>query len=416
MFSMNQRFFHRTLGAMLGLGIASGFSDARAYEDWPQFRGLNASSVSNDSKLPVEFGGESKSNIAWQTKLPGRSVGGAIVVGDQVITTSSSGMDQRRLHLISLNQQDGSIRWQQELVARGRPFCHPTSANAAPTPASDGKNVYAFYSSNDLACVDLEGNLVWYRSLSTDFPKAGNDVGMSSSPLVVDGVCIVQVECQGDSFAAGLSCEDGSILWKRERPKQANWASPVAIQNPAKENMVVMQSRENLVALDPKSGKELWAMDMPCSSIPSAMAVDGRLLVPASGITALDLSSVGASPSKLWDNNKLSANACSPLVVGSRIYTISRTVLACADIYSGELKWQARLADAKSIWSSPVVANNLLYIFTEEGKCLVVRLGDEKGEVVATNDMGESVLGSPAISGNAMYVRGVSIAPKFGFF
>jgi outer membrane protein assembly factor BamB len=138
------------------------------------------------------------------------------------------------------------------------------------------------------------------------------------------------------------------------------------------------------------------------------MAVDGRLLVPASGITALDLSSVGASPSKLWDNNKLGANACSPLVVGSRIYTISRTVLACADIYSGELKWQARLADAKSIWSSPVVANNLLYIFTEEGKCLVVRLGDEKGEVVATNDMGESVLGSPAISGNAMYVRGVS--------
>lgn len=393
---------------MLGLGIVSGFSDARAYEDWPQFRGVNASSVSNDSKLPVEFGGESNSNIAWQTKLPGRSVGGAIVVGDQVITTSSSGMDQRRLHLISLNQQDGSIRWQQELVARGRPFCHPTSANAAPTPASDGKNVYAFYSSNDLACVDLEGNLVWYRSLSTDFPKAGNDVGMSSSPLVVDGVCIVQVECQGDSFAAGLSCEDGSILWKRERPKQANWASPVAIQNPAKENMVVLQSRENLVALDPKSGKEFWAIDLPCSSIPSAMAVDGRLLVPASGITALDLSSVGASPSKLWDNNKLSANACSPLVVGSRIYTISRTVLACADIYSGELKWQARLADAKSIWSSPVVANNLLYIFTEEGKCLVVRLGDEKGEVVATNDMGESVLSSPAISGNAMYVRGVS--------
>lgn len=393
---------------MLGLGIASGFSDARAFEDWPQFRGVNASSVSNDSKLPVEFGGESNSNIAWQTKLPGRSVGGAIVVGDQVITTSSSGMDQRRLHLISLNQQDGSIRWQQELVARGRPFCHPTSANAAPTPASDGRNVYAFYSSNDLACVDLEGNLVWYRSLSTDFPKAGNDVGMSSSPLVVDGVCIVQVECQGDSFAAGLSCEDGSILWKRERPKQANWASPVAIQNPAKENMVVLQSRENLVALDPKSGKEFWAIDLPCSSIPSAMAVDGRLLVPASGITALDLSSVGASPSKLWDNNKLGANACSPLVVGSRIYTISRTVLACADIYSGELKWQARLADAKSIWSSPVVANNLLYIFTEEGKCLVVRLGDEKGEVVATNDMGESVLGSPAISGNAMYVRGIS--------
>jgi hypothetical protein len=55
-----------------------------------------------------------------------------------------------------------------------------------------------------------------------------------------------------------------------------------------------------------------------------------------------------------------------------------------------------------------VVAGNNLYIFTEDGKCFVVNLGDEKGEVVETNDLGESVLGSPAISGNALYVRGVS--------
>ena len=376
--------------------------------DWPQFRGPNAGSVSIDSKLPTKFGGESNENIAWQTKLPGRSVGGAIVVGDQVITTSSSGMDQRRLHLISVNDSDGTIRWQQELVARGRPFCHPTSANAAPTPTSDGKYVYALYSSNDLACVDLEGNLVWYRSLSTDFPKAGNDVGMSSSPIVVDGVCIVQVECQGDSFAAGLSTDDGRILWKMDRPKLANWASPVVVKMPIGEQVVVMQSSQNLVAISPKSGKVVWTLDLKCSSIPSSMATESQLFVPAGGLTVLDLSSSSVVPRKIWDNNKLSANACSPVVIGKRVYTISRTVLASADIFSGELKWQTRLSDAKSIWSSPVVAGNNLFIFTEEGKCLVVELGDEKGEILESNDLGESVLGSPAVSGNAMYVRSVS--------
>jgi len=402
---------HRVLARMaLGMSAFSYVTSENAVSlaDWPQFRGPNASSVAIESKLPTKFGGESKENVAWQTKLPGRSVGGAIVVGDQVITTSSSGMDQRRLHLVSLNDKDGSIRWQQELVARGRPFCHPTSANAAPTPASDGKFVYAFYSSNDLACVDLEGNLVWYRSLSTDFPKAGNDVGMSSSPLVIDGVCVVQVECQGDSFAAGLSCEDGRILWRSDRPKQANWASPVAIKLPTGEQVVVMQSSQDLVAVSPKTGKQVWNMELRCSTIPSVLAAESRLFVPASGLTVFDLSSAGSVPSKLWDNNKLSANACSPLVVGKRVYTISRTVLACADLFSGELKWQARLADAKSIWSSPVVAGNNLYVFSEEGKCMVVNLGDEKGEVLETNDLGESVLGSPAISGNALYVRGVS--------
>ena len=378
------------------------------HADWPMFRGPNAGSVSIDSKVPTKFGGEQKENVAWRTELPGRSVSGVIVVGDQAITTSSSGMDQRRLHLISVNTKDGALLWQQEFVARGRPFCHPTSANAAPTPASDGKHVFAFYSSNDLACVDLEGNLVWYRSLSTDFPKAGNDVGMSSSPIVVDGVCIVQIECQGDSFAAGLNAEDGKILWKLDRPKQANWASPTIVKMPSGEQVVVMQSSEDLLAVSPKTGKILWEMELRCSTIPSTFAAEGRLFVPAGGLTAFDLSSVGSSPSKLWDNNKLNSNACSPLVVGKSVYTISRTVLACGDLFSGESKWQTRLADAKSIWSSPVVAGNNLYVFSDDGRCFVVELGDTEGKVVSTNELGEAVLGSPAISGNAMYVRGVS--------
>ena len=372
------------------------------------FRGPNAGSVAIDAKLPTEFGGEEKENIAWRTELPGRSVGGVIVVGDSAITTSSSGMDQRRLHLFSVNTNDGSIRWQQEFVARGRPFCHPTSANAAPTPASDGKHIFAFYSSNDLACVDLEGNLVWYRSLSTDFPKAGNDVGMSSSPVVVEGVCVVQIECQGDSFAAGLSAEDGKILWKLDRPKQANWSSPTIVKMLNGDQVVVMQSSEDLLAVSPKTGKVLWEMKLRCSSIPSSFAAEGRLFVPAGGLTVFDLSSVGASPSKLWDNNKLNSNACSPLVVGKSVYTISRTVLASGDLFSGEFKWQTRLPDAKSIWSSPVVAGNNLYVFGDDGRCFVVELGDTEGKVVATNELGEAVLGSPAISGNAMYVRGVS--------
>ncbi|HUP82285.1 MAG TPA: PQQ-binding-like beta-propeller repeat protein, partial [Pirellula sp.] len=175
---LNRHGYYRSTLVGFALTVVNFANATISHADWPMFRGPNAGSIAIDAKIPVKFGGESKENVAWRTELPGKSVGGVIVVGDSAVTTSSSGMDQRRLHLISVNAKDGSINWQQELVARGRPYCHPTSANAAPTPASDGKRIFAFYSSNDLACVDLEGNLVWYRSLSTDFPKAGNDVGM----------------------------------------------------------------------------------------------------------------------------------------------------------------------------------------------------------------------------------------------
>lgn len=388
---------------MLSTGLLlSGQSQA---EDWPQFRGPYVGGASNKASLPGKFDGESGENIAWKVSIPGRSVGGAIVVGDQVITTTSDGLEQRRIRLLSYDATSGKPRWEQQLVARGRPYCHPTSANAAPTPASDGKHVVAFFSSNDIACTDLQGNLLWYRSLASDFPKAGNDVGMSASPTIVDGVVVVQVECQGDSFALGMNVSDGTTVWKKERPRKANWASPTSVALPSGKNAVVMQSSENLVAVNPADGKELWKIEMGCSTTPSSTVSNGRLIVPSGGLTALDLSSAGA-PSKLWFENKLNSTACSPLVDNDKVYVVNRTILVCGDLFTGKVLWQLRIPDANQIWSSPVIANKRLYLFSMDGSCAVVSLDGEEGKIESVNKLGDEVLGSPAIAGNAMFVRG----------
>ncbi|MFN7732356.1 MAG: PQQ-binding-like beta-propeller repeat protein [Pirellula sp.] len=395
-----------TTGLLATLMSAAGVGHLFA-EDWSQFRGPKAIGVAANAKLPAKFDGATQSNVAWKVSIPGRSVGGAIVVGDQVITTTSDGMDQRRIRLLSVDASSGKQKWEQQWVARGRPFCHPTSANAAPTPASDGKRVFAFYSSNDLAAVDLEGNLLWYRSLASDFPKAGNDVGMSSSPVVADGIVIVQIECQGDSFAIGLNAEDGTTAWKIDRPRKANWASPTLVQLPSGKTSVILQSSEDLTAISPADGKSLWRVPVACSTTPSATADGGRLIVPSGGLTAFDLSSAGA-PSELWKENKLNPNACSPVVASDKVYVVSRTVLVCGDVFTGKVLWQLRLPDANQIWSSPVIAGNRLYLFTMDGVCFVVAIDGEQGSIVETNRLGDEVLGSPAISGNAMYVRGAT--------
>ena len=161
----------------------------------------HSNSVSPDAQPPAEWS-ETK-NVAWKVELPGRGPSSPIVVGDRVIVTCSSGVKQDRLHVLCFDAKDGKRLWERQFWATGRTLSHPASANAACTPASDGKLIFAFYSSNDLACLDLDGNLKWFRGLAYDFPHAGNDVGMSSSPLVVGDVVVAQVECQGDSFAAG---------------------------------------------------------------------------------------------------------------------------------------------------------------------------------------------------------------------
>ncbi len=196
--------------------------------DWPQFRGADSNSVSGDAQPPTEWS-ETK-NVAWKVELPGRGPSSPIVIGDRVVVTASSGVKQDRLHVLCFSAADGHRVWERQFWATGRTLSHPSSANAAPTPASDGHLIFAFYSSNDLACLDLDGNLQWFRGLAYDFPHAGNDVGMSSSPVVVGDVVVAQVECQGDSFAVGIDKATGETRWRVDRPHEASWASPVVVR------------------------------------------------------------------------------------------------------------------------------------------------------------------------------------------
>jgi outer membrane protein assembly factor BamB len=228
---------------------------------------------------------------------------------------------------------------------------------------------------------------------------------MSASPTIVDGVVVVQVECQGDSFALGMNVQDGSTAWKQERPRKANWTSPTPAVLPSGKSALIMQSSEDLVAVNPADGTQMWKIDMSCATTSSATVANGRLIVPSGGLTALDLSSAGA-PSKLWFENKLNPNACSPLVDNDKVYVVNRTILVCGDLFTGKVLWQLRIPDASQIWSSPVIAGNRLYLFSMDGTCAVVALDGEEGKIEQTNKLGDEVLGSPAVSGNAMYVRG----------
>lgn len=376
-------------------------------DDWRQFRGTDHSSVAADAKLPIEFGGEANKNIAWKTPLVGRAASGPIVVGGKVVVTASSGpVIQNRLHVLCFDEATGKELWQRQFWATGRCFHHPLSANAAPTPASDGERIFAFYSSSDLICLDLDGNLLWYRGLGSDYPKAGNDAGMSSSPVVIGDTVIVQVESQGDAFVEGIDAATGETRWHLNRPKEANWASPALLPGKDGRDLVLLQSAKALSAHDPASGEAVWEVDLPCAGIPSATPSGDRIFAPARGVTAFERKPGKASPALAWDSNRLAVGNSSPVIYDGKVYLLaSRSgVLTCGDAESGKLLWQLRLSG--TFWATPVVAGGHLYCPNQDGKVFVVKLdGDEKGELVATNELGETFLASPAVAGNAMYLR-----------
>jgi outer membrane protein assembly factor BamB len=171
-------------------------------------------------------------------------------------------------------------------------------------------------------------------------------------------------------------------------------------------DILLLQSAEKLSAHDPATGKELWLYASKNDGITSCV-VDGEIVylpTAGAGLRALRVRD-SAKPEIVWTQTKLNFGAASPVLYEGLIYTINRAgVLNCGRASDGEVLWQLRLKGA--FWSTPLAAAGHLYAANQEGEILVVRLDGKKGEVVATNAMGESLMASPAVTDGALYYRG----------
>ena len=395
-------------GFFVALAVAT-FASATVADDWLQFRGRGSRGSASgaedrDGVLPVEW--DETHNIAWNVALPGRGLSSPIVVGDQVVVTANSGPDRHRLHVLCFAVATGNLEWERQFFATGRTRCHPATSMAAPTPVSDGEAIYVLFATNDLFCFDLEGNLRWLRALNQDYPAASQSVGMASSPVIGDGVLVLQLENDSDSIALGIDTETGANVWKIPRPKGVSWSSPCVMESVGGEPAtVVLQSGSGFHVYKLRDGLELSTGAQNCDRIVSPTTADGVVYVPSEGIRAVRPVH-GGTPEIVWYNERLRASTPSPVVYRDHIYTYAAPALRCAKLSDGKVAWQLRVDGKFS--STPVAAGGHLYFFDETGTCHVVKIpetGDETAEIRCANKLGEKIFCTPAVAGGALYVR-----------
>lgn len=381
--------------ALLAFSVFSVGVTARG--DWRQFRGNDGTGVVAEGN----WSGEQE--LAWTVDLPGRGLSSPIVVGDKVFVTASSGPRQERLHVLCFNADDGTLQWDRQFWATGSTASHPKTCVAAPSPASDGQRIFAFYSSNDLVCLDLDGNLLWFRGLTYDYPNASNSLGMSSSAMVIGDTVIALVECDAESFSMGLDAATGMTRWKMDRPRKANWSSP-SMLNFGGQEVALLQGSAGVSAVEPATGKVLWTYADGASTIPSLVVSGSTAFIPSHGITAVQPGKSNAEvPEVLWNQENLSPGTASPIVLGDALFVVnSGGVVTCAEAKDGARRWQLRLAGGMS--ASPVAYGGKLYCVSEKGAAQVVDPSGE-GKILSIHDFGETILSTPAVGAGGIYVR-----------
>jgi outer membrane protein assembly factor BamB len=285
---------------------------------------------------------------------------------------------------------------------------------AAPTPVSNGKLMVALFGTGDLVCLDLDGNLQWLRSLYEENPGATDGRGLATSPVIAGDSLIVQMDNQNTPFACGIDLQNGRSRWHINRPRELNWTTPLVLPGTAGiGTLVFLQGSTRLSGCDPATGREVWALARQSHPIASSTLAGNMLLVPGDkGLLTFELQPNGAPPTLLWEKPKLNPSTASPVVLDGRIYSLRGAILVAGDLKTGEMIGQLRLKGAFS--SSPVTAGGCLYCFNEDGAAFVVRPGPKDPALAASGALAEVILATPAIAGDALYVRSDKHLWKFG--
>ncbi|MEM1246569.1 MAG: PQQ-binding-like beta-propeller repeat protein [Acidobacteriota bacterium] len=414
----------------------------RRTANWPSFRGPNGDGIGDGEPAPESWNLETGENVRWVAALEGLGNSSPVIWGDRVyittavaqgieqeVTTGDTGsgadVDESVEHswqVIALDARSGKRLWTTE-VGRGVPKTrrHFKGSQANSTPVTDGQHVVVVFPTAGLAALDPSGKILWHHDLgplnASNFFDPDDQWGFASSPILVDGKVILQVDVFGGGYLAAWDVKTGKELWKTERDTASSWATPTLLRGEERDELIVNAS--SIRGYDPETGEQLWSLG-PNSELVIARPVvsDGVAYVsagyppvkPVYAIRAGLRGDLEVKPGEehgalLWSHRVGGAYMPSPLLYKGLLYVVHHNGRIVAyDAETGAARYKKRFSRGGTFTGSPVVNNGRLYVPTEGGLMYVLAAGPIHEEI-AVNDFDEPLMATPAIAAGVLYVR-----------
>jgi outer membrane protein assembly factor BamB len=226
---------------------------AMAAEEWTRFRGPNGTGVSTATRVPVEFGPEK--NVAWKTVVPpGHS---SPVLSDRhvFLTAHTPEKETYKLLVIALDRRTGAIVWQREVPRARNGRLENVNGAASPSVVTDGDNVYAFFQEFGLVSYAADGRERWRLPLG----PFNMFYGFGASPILVDDRLILSVDQDLGSYLLAVDPRTGRQLWKVDRPHVISGYSTPTIHRPKDgPPQIVIPESFQLTAYSLVDGAKVW--------------------------------------------------------------------------------------------------------------------------------------------------------------
>ncbi len=288
-------------------------ADPKPGVDWPSFRGIRGAGVADGFKTPTTWSVPEKKGLRWQVPIQGLGHSSPIVWGNRVcVTTAISGKPDAGLRLglygdiasvtddtvhtwklLCFDKRNGRLAFDRTLHT-GVPIIkrHTKSTHANTTLATDGNYIVAMLGSEGLHTFDMNGKLVWKKDLgvldSGFYMVPAAQWEFSSSPVIHDGVVIIQADVQKDSFLGAFDVKTGKELWRTSRADVPTFSTPT-IHRVGNQTQILVNGWRHSGAYDLKTGKDIWRMKNVGGDIPTPVPVVGfGTGIPQATISAIE--------------------------------------------------------------------------------------------------------------------------------
>ena len=370
-------FFCLLFALVLGTR-AENFISQKGTTRWTGFRGNYGCGHTSAVDLPHTW--SETESIAWVTDLPGYGQSSPVVWDGKVFITASEGALKERLVVLCIEVKTGEILWTKRFEASYKIERTDMISQAAPTPAVDTQNLYAFFESGDLFALNHQGEIHWHRSLTTDYGAFVGNHGIGSSIAQTDAAVILLIDHSAPSYLLSISKADGTSLWKRDRKERVSWTSPV-ISTSTELKEIFISSNGIVEAYNAENGEQRWYVEgVQKNTVPSPTVSERWVVVGSSqkGETlAIERGGSGdITESHISWKANVASSFGSPLIHRGRVYIVNKVgVLSCLDLETGAGLWTTRLGS--STWASPIAAGDRLYFFGKDGDTSVIQIRPE---------------------------------------
>ena len=404
-------------------------------DDWSKWRGPNNDGMARGD-APVEW--SASKNIAWKVTIPGRGFSSPILWGDKIFLTTAvpTGVEasaqpregggrgagggagagkEHKFIVMCLDRKTGKTIWERvATTATPHEGYHGRYGSfASNTPATDGKYLFAFFGSRGLYTYDVDGKLIWKKDFQP--MRMRLQFGEGVAPVVDSNTLYLKFDQEQGSHMLALDKVTGKELWRVDREEQSSWSEPLVLTHNGRKQVIVSASNK-VRAYDPANGNVIWeTKGLGSNVIPAPVTTAGMVYVMSGhrepNLLAVKLGREGdltGTDAIAWTNDRGNSYTAAPVLHDGKLYFISDNgMLSCLNAASGAAYYkQQRLPKPYNFKSSPVGANGKLYLATEEGDVVVVKMG-EKYEVLATNTIADDMyIATPAIAGASIYLRG----------